>query len=121
MKYSIIILQGGIRYKGYIYIYISSDIYKLYKVSLPCEKNWETSKIKNERIPYFEVGSTFEGKGDLEEGYFSRDKFDGEGLQIENNFYDTPTCFESILSLRLECTSSCHDHETKYIEDVWAS
>ena len=57
-------------------------------------------------------------KEELEEGFSSRDEFDGEYLQIENNFYNTPTCFESILFMRVECTSSCHYHEKKYIEDV---
>ena len=74
-----------------------------------CEENWDTYKICHERMPYFEGGSTSEGKEDMGERFSSRDEFDGEDSQINNIFYDNPTCFESILWLRLECAPSCHE------------
>ena len=57
-----------------------SEHFQVDKVPLPSQKNWETSKIKDKRIPYMDVGSKFVVKGDLEEGCFSRDKFDAEDL-----------------------------------------
>ena len=44
------------------------------------------------------------------------DEFEREGPQLDDNLGDTPTSFESIVQLILECASSCH--ETKYSEVV---
>lgn len=96
---------------------ISSKLSQLDQVSLPCEKNWETTEIYQERIPYLEVGSTGEVKGYLEEGCSSKYEFDGGGLQSYDNLYNTPICSDNIFSSRLECTSSFHGHEIEHIED----
>ena len=40
---------------------------------------------------YFEVGSTFEGNENIREGCSPRDEFDGEELEICDNFYDITT------------------------------
>ena len=57
-----------------------SELSQVDQVSLPCQKDWETYKIKNKMIPYMDVGSTLEVKGDLKEGHSSTDEFDGEDL-----------------------------------------
>ena len=59
-----------------------------------------------------------EVKGDLEEGCSSRDEFDDEYLQVFKYFHRTRTCLEIINQLIIECTSSFHGHEIKYIEDI---
>lgn len=57
-----------------------------------------------------DVGINFEAKEDMGEGCSPRDEFNGEYLQIDDNFYDTPTCFESTHFPRLESTlMSCHE------------
>lgn len=66
-----------------------------------------------------DVGSTIEVKGGLEEGCSSRDEFNGEYVQVVNDFHNSPTCLQIILSPRLECNSSFRVREKKYIEDVW--
>ena len=52
------------------------------QVSHPCEDNWKISKINHERMPYFEVESTFKGKEDMEEGHSPRDEYDDEDVEI---------------------------------------
>lgn len=84
--------------------------------SNPYEENWETSGIMNERMPYFEEESTFEGNDDLGEGCSHRDDFDGIYLWIHDKFYDTLACFKRTLFPRLECTLSYH--EVDYTRDV---
>lgn len=53
--------------------------------------------MDHERMPYFEVWPTVVRKEDLGEGCFAWDEFDGDDSQIDDNFYETPTCFESFL------------------------
>lgn len=55
-------------------------------------------------MSYIEVGTSFDGKEDVGEGCTHRNEFDGEDLQIDNNFNGTPTCFQIIPFTILECT-----------------
>lgn len=57
-------------------------------------------------------------KVDLEEGFSSRDELSGDDLEIGDKFYDTPICFERIVSLIMECIFNCNSHEIEYIEVV---
>lgn len=86
------------------------------QVSHPCEDKWEIYEIDHEIIPYFEYGSTFDGKEDLGKGFSPSDKFDHEDIEIDDNYCNTPTCFQRTIFPRLECNTSCH--EMDYIEDV---
>lgn len=93
-------------------IVLSSRISKVdHEVLLPCQKHWETSEIFHERIHYMDVGETFEVKGYLEERCSSRYEFDGEDIQVSNDFDNTSTCLENILSPRLEYTYPFCGHE----------
>ena len=93
-----------------------SEYSRVEQVSHRSEKIWDTFEIDHERIPYFKYKSTFERKEYMEKGYSPSDKFDGEDLHIDNNYCNTPICFERDIFPRLECTYSYH--KTNYIEDV---
>ena len=54
------------------YITLYSKPSEIYKILLLSQMNWETSEMKNERIPYMGVGSSFEIKGDHDEICSSR-------------------------------------------------
>ena len=75
----------------------------------------DTSKIFPERMAYFDVGSTNEVTRDHEEGCSYRYEYGGEILQIINNLYNSPICFDNMFSLRLECNSSFHGQEIEHI------
>ena len=64
--------------------------YQVGPISHPCEENWKTYKDSHEKIPYFYVESTFEGKDDMVDECSPRGELDGEDLHIDDNFYNIP-------------------------------
>lgn len=64
---------------------------------------------------YFNFGAIDEAKRDHGDGCSSRDESNGGRLQDTLNFYDTPTCFDSILLIVLECSYSFHSQELDHI------
>ena len=72
---------------------IYSKLSQMDQVSLLFDKKWETFEIFQEIISSFDVGSTFEVRGDHEEGFSSRNDSDGESLQIVDKLYNTQICF----------------------------
>ena len=66
------------------------------QVSHSCEEKWDISEIYHERMPYFEVESTFEGKEDMGDICSPRFKLDDQDLHLDDNLCDTPTHLKAL-------------------------